>query len=99
MAVQFRYAFVLDNDGLKVVNVVNENPLNIVDLRLHVARHRNVDEKHGALLALVNIRERMSSPKNRLVGPCAAHDNIRCCCDFMQRRVRDGLRDLRLIDA
>src|SRR5207302_7937371 len=35
---------------LKIIDVVNENSIEIVHLRGHIARHRNIDKKHGAVL-------------------------------------------------
>ena len=36
---------------LKIIDVVNENSIEVIHLRGHIARHRNIDKKHGAVLA------------------------------------------------
>ena len=36
---------------LQIVDVVDEDAVHLVHLRIDIARHRNIDEEHGTILA------------------------------------------------
>ena len=54
---------------LQVVDVVQKKVVDPVHLRVHVARHGDVDEKHGATASALQKPLAVLPPEDKLVGP------------------------------
>src|SRR5438552_1443625 len=64
------------NRLLKIINVVDENSIEIVHFRRYIARHRNIDEEHGAILAPAKKEFSMYAPENRKRRAGRRNDSI-----------------------
>src|ERR1700679_732485 len=51
---------------LQVVDIVDEDSVHLVHFRVDVARHRNVNEEHGAVLAAAHEKLAMLASKDRV---------------------------------
>ena len=49
---------------LQIVDVVDENAVDLVHLRIDVARHRDIDEEHGTVLAAAHEHFAVFAPEN-----------------------------------
>src|SRR5271170_352822 len=63
-------------DRLQVVNVVEEDALNAVHLRIDIARNRDIDEKHGPVAAAVNELSAVLGAEDRLRRSRGSDDDV-----------------------
>src|SRR5437667_1693907 len=64
------------NRFLQIVNVVNENAIKLVHLRIDVPGHSNVDEKHGTVLPSAQKHFAMLAAENGNRGPGRSDHDI-----------------------
>ncbi len=81
---------------LQIVNVVDEAAIHLVHARVHIARHRDIDEKHGPPTPPLNEVRSMRAPKQLLRRARRGNHNVRPLRLRIQRVERNHLhRQLR----
>src|SRR6185437_10238213 len=76
---------------LQIVNVVNENSIELIQFRINVSRHRDINEEHGTVLPPTQEQLSVFSPEDGMRSPGRRNDNISAVAGFVKLRELDGL--------
>ncbi len=72
---------------LQVIDVVDKDAIEVVHLRIDVARHSDVDEEHGPIAPLVQESLPVLAAENRMRRACGADDDVgaaRCIIELIE---------------
>ena len=62
---------------MQIVNVVNEDPVQLVHLRIDIARYGDIDEKHRAVLSSLKELQSVLASEDRMRGTRRGDDDVR----------------------
>src|SRR5262245_51599194 len=64
------------HDIAQIVNVVQKDVVDLIDFRVHISRHRNVNDKHRTVPSKVNDAFAVRSIQDKVVRPCGADNDV-----------------------
>ena len=79
------------SDGLEIVDVVEEDAFEAIDGGFNIARHGNIDEKHGAVAALLKEAMRVFAGEDGMGCAGGGDDDVGLAGGLVQRLPRDDL--------